>query len=189
MREREEVVLLALPGQLDLVDGAPVALQDLVLDLEVGAPGAVPALVDPLVHVSVVVYPLENLLDLGLVLGVRRADEEVVGGAELGHQRLEPLGVAVGQLLGLQPLGAGGIGHRLAVLVGPGEEEHLLAPLAHVPGQHVGGDGRVGVAQVGLRVDVIDGGGDVEGHALVLRTLLIYVGYPTPGSKVRRTRA
>ena len=83
---------------------------------------------------------------------------------ELRHQRLEALGVAVGQLLGLEPLRARGVGDRLAVLVGAGEEEHVLAALAHVAREHVGGDRRVRVAEVGLRVDVVDRGGDVEGH-------------------------
>ena len=53
---------------------------------------------------------------------------------------------------------------RLAVLVGAGEEEDVLAALAHVPGEHVGRHRRVGVAEVGLRVDVVDRGGDVVGH-------------------------
>ena len=56
------------------------------------------------------------------------------------------------------------LGDRLAVLVGAGQEEDVLAALAHVPGEDVGGDRRVGVPQVGLAVDVVDRGGDVEAH-------------------------
>ena len=41
-------------------------------------------------------------------------------------------------------------GDRLAVLVGAGEEEHVLAALAHVAREHVGGDRRVRVAEVRL---------------------------------------
>ena len=62
-REPEEPVLLLLARQLDLVDRAAVALEDLVLDLEVGAARAVPALVEALVDVAVVVDALEDLLD------------------------------------------------------------------------------------------------------------------------------
>ena len=53
---------------------------------------------------------------------------------------------------------------RLAVLVGAGEEEDVLPPLAHVAREHVGRDRRVGVAEVRLGVDVVDRGGDVEAH-------------------------
>ena len=54
--------------------------------------------------------------------------------------------------------------HRLAVLVGAGEKEDVLAALTHVPGEHIGRDRRVGVTQVRLAVDVVDGRGDVIGH-------------------------
>ncbi len=57
-----------------------------------------------------------------------------------------------------------GVGDRLAVLVGAGQEEHVLAALAVVARHHVGGDRRVGVAQVRGRVDVVDRRGHVEGH-------------------------
>ena len=57
------------------------------------------------------------------------------------------------------------VGDRLAVLVGARQEEHLLAALAVVARHHVGGDRRVGVPQVRRRVDVVDRGGHVEGHA------------------------
>jgi hypothetical protein len=110
------------------------------------------------------VDPLEHVLDLRHVLLVGRANEEVVRGLEAGHQRLETLRVAVGELLGLEPLRPGRVRYRLAVLVGAGEEEHVLAALTHVACQHVGGDRRIRVPQVRLRVHVIDRGGDVEAH-------------------------
>ena len=64
-------------------------------------------------------------------------------------QRLEALGVAIGQLLRLEALRLGRVGHRLAVLVGPGQEEHVLAALTMVAGDDVGGDRRVGVPRCG----------------------------------------
>ena len=82
-RQAEEPVLLLLAGQRGLVDRAQVALEDLVLDLEVGAARAVPALVQALVGVPVVVHPLQHLLDAALVLRVGGADEEVVGDVQL----------------------------------------------------------------------------------------------------------
>ena len=73
--------------------------------------------------------------------------------------------------LGLEPLRGGRVRHRLAVLVGPGQEEHVLAALAHVTRDHVGGDRRVRVAEVRLRVHVVDRGGDVERHRCGLTLL------------------
>ena len=56
---------------------------------------------------------------------------------------------------------------RLAVLVGAREEEDVLAALAHVPREHVGGDRRVRVAEVRLAVHVVDRGGDVVRHPTI----------------------
>ena len=66
--------------------------------------------------------------------------------------------------LGRHALALGRLGDRLAVLVGAGQEEDLLAALAHVAGEDVGADRRVRVAEMGRRVDVVDRGGDVVGH-------------------------
>ena len=165
--ELEEPVLLLLAVERDLVDRAGVVLADLVLGLEVRAARAVPALVDALVDVAVVVDRLHERLDRALVPRVRRADEEVVGDVDARDQRLEALRVAVGELLGRDALALGRLRDGLAVLIGAGEEEHLLAALAHVPRQDVGADGGVRVTQVRGRVHVEDGGGDVVGHRRV----------------------
>ena len=69
---------------------------------------------------------------------------------------LEVDDVAVGQLARRDALALGDVGDRLAVLVGAGEEEDVLAALAHVAREHVGGDRRVRVAEVRLRVHVVD---------------------------------
>ncbi len=56
-------------------------------------------------------------------------------------------GVAVGELLRRHALALGRLRDRLAVLVGAGEEEDVLAALAHVAGEDVGPDRRVRVAR------------------------------------------
>ena len=99
-----------------------------------------------------------------LVARVGGADEVVVGDVDARHQRLEALGVAVGELLRRDALALGRLRHRLAVLVGAGEEEDLLAALAHVAGEDVGADRRVRVPEVRRGVDVEDRRGDVVGH-------------------------
>ena len=163
-RELEEPVLLGLAVERDLVDRAGIAFADLRLGLEVGATRAIPALVQALAGISVVVNPLHDLADRRVMLGIRGPDEEVVGGVDLRHQRLEALGVAVGELGRRDALALGGVDDRLAVLVGPGQEEDVLAPLAHVAGEDVGRDRRVRVAEMGLGVDVVDRRRYVEGH-------------------------
>ncbi len=88
-RQPEEPVLLALLLQRDLVDRTGAAGPQLALRVEAGAPGAVPALVASLVHVPVVVHPLDDLRDPCGVAGVGGADEEVVRGIDQPHHRLE----------------------------------------------------------------------------------------------------
>jgi hypothetical protein len=110
------------------------------------------------------VDPLHHLLHALAVAGVGGADEEVVRGVDARHQLLEPLGVAVGQLLRAHPLPLGRLRDGLPVLVRPREEEHVLAALAHMPSDDVSADRRVRVTQMRSRVHVVDRGGDVEGH-------------------------
>ncbi len=163
-RQPEEPVVLVLALELDQVDGALVAVHELGVGLEVGAAGAVPALVGAGVDVAVVVDPLHHPLHDLVVLGVGRADEEVVGHAQRGGQILEADVVAVAQLARRDALALGDLGHRLAVLVGAGEKEDVLASLAHVTGENVGRDRRVRVPQMGLRIHVVDRSRDVVRH-------------------------
>ena len=73
-----------------------------------------------------------------------------------GGELLEADRVAVAQLARRDAELLGRLGDRLAVLVGAREEEDVLAALAHVPREHVGGDRRVRVAEMRLAVDVVD---------------------------------
>ncbi len=164
--EAEEPVLLAHLLQRDLVNRAGPVGPLLALALEVGAARAVPALVGALVDPAVVVDALHDLGDALRVAGIGGADEEVVAGVDDRHQRFELGGVAVGQLLRGDALALGRVLDRLAVLVGAGEEEDVLAALAHVAGEHVSRHRRVGVTEMRLRVDVVDRRGDVVGHFL-----------------------
>ncbi len=71
-------------------------------------------------------------------------------------------GDLVGELLRRDAGGGGGALDLLAVLVGAGEEEGIVAEQAVAAGDDVGGDGGVGVADVRARVDVVDRRGEVE---------------------------
>ena len=75
---------------------------------------------------------------------------------------LEACGFSSGSSLAVfAELLCGGL-HLLPVLVGAGLEAYVEAVEALEAGQHVGGDGFVGVADVRFAIGVGDGGGDVE---------------------------
>src|SRR5439155_8041407 len=90
-RQPEEVVVLDLALQHDLVDRAAVALEQLGVGLEVGAAGAVEALVVAWIDVAGVVDRLQHALDGRHVLRIRGADEEVVRGVDAGSHVAEAL--------------------------------------------------------------------------------------------------
>ena len=56
-----------------------------------------------------------------------------------------------------------GLQHLDAVLVGAGQEEHVHALQAAEARKRIGGDGLIGVADMGRVVRIGDGGGDVIG--------------------------
>ena len=88
---------------------------------------------------AVVVDALQDLLDRApcaraSVVRMKKSLETLIA----RHQVLEALRVAVGELLRRHALALGRLRDRLAVLVGAGEEEHVLPALALVAGEDVG---------------------------------------------------
>ena len=177
-RQAKEPVLLGQPLDRLAVDLAQrrVAARgvlDEVVVVVVGLAGhAVPALVGARVDVAVVVDPLHEGLDGVDLSGLGGADEVV----EADLQQVPGLAVAVGVQLGV--LGGraascfGRPRHLLAVLIGAGEEEHLVADQTVPTGQRIGGERGVRVADVGGVIDVIDRGRDVvAAHTPRLPTL------------------
>ena len=79
------------------------------------------------------------------------------------HHGLEARHVALDQFPRRQLLLGGGLQHLAAVLVGAGEEEHVMAVEPHEAGDRVGGDRFVGVADMRRAVGIGDRRGDVEG--------------------------
>ena len=168
--QQEVVVLLFEPDELGAVHRA-LAVDQVALVVEGLAGGAVLAAVGALFDVAGGPQPFDEALHVGFVLGVGRADEEVVRGVHLPRHlaELRGQGVDVGARREAGELGR--LGHLVAVLVGAGQKEDVVAELAVVPRQDVGGDRGVGVPQVGVGVHVVDGGGDGEA-AHVLASLL-----------------
>ena len=163
-REEEVVVLLLEPRRLDAVVRAGAVGGQVALVPETLAGGAVQAAVGALLDVAGGAQLVDERLHEGLVLGVGRADEEVVGRVDAPRQVLELGRHLIDVLAWREPARLGGLGDLGAVLVGAGEEEDVVALLAMEAGEDVGGDRRVGVTQMRLAVDVVDRGGDVVAH-------------------------
>ena len=163
--EAEEVGLFL--GPLDLGaggNGVTLAVADLgfVFCVVGFVADRVPAGVLAEVDVTVLFHTLPDGLGCYIVVGVGGADEAVVADVQGVVHGLEACGVLVGEFLGgFAELLCGGL-HLLAVLVGAGHEAYVEAVEALEAGQHVGGDGFVGVADVRVAIGVGDGGGDVE---------------------------
>ena len=79
---------------------------------------------------------------------------------------------AVDERLRAQAGGGGVLLHFQAVLVGAGQEVDVVAAQAVPARQRVADDGGVGVAEVRLRRDVIDGSGEEAAHDRALRTMV-----------------
>ena len=105
---------------------------------------------------------LQDLLDHLDVVRVGGADVVVVADVQVVPGLAEPGADAVHELLDRQAGLDGGFHHLVAVFVGAGLEAGLLPQEAVEAGQGVGHHRGVGMAQVGLGVDVIDGGGEVD---------------------------
>ena len=133
----EEVVLLLEQLDRRAVDGA-VAVDELGLLLVVLAGHAVQPAVDPELGVAVVVDLLQELLHGPVVAGLGGADEVVVGDVEPVPGLDEARRRAVHPLLRGHAVGLGGPGDLVPVLVGPGEEEDVVAQQPVPPGQGVG---------------------------------------------------
>ncbi len=161
LAEPEVVRLLLHDLDGTLVHGAQ-PVDQLLLGVELLARDAVRALVVGEVDVALLLQLPPQRLHLGLVIGVRRADEVVVRDAELPPR----LAVAPRDLVGvgLRRLAALLRDARdlLPVLVGAGEVVGAIAAHAVVARDRVGDDRRVRVPDVRRIGDVVDGRRDVE---------------------------
>ena len=164
LAQAEEIRLLLRVVYLAAAVGA-LAVHQLALRPEALAGGAVLALIGALVDVALLVHGLEDLLYGGAVIVVGGADKAVVGDVhQLPQVEDAPLALhdVIHELLGGH---TGFFGLRfdlLAVLVGAGEEHHVIALQALVAGDGIGGHGAVAVADVQLVRGVVDRRGDIK---------------------------
>ena len=103
--------------------------------------------------------------------GLRGADEIIVGQPEPGGEGHPVRGQLIAILLRHFVLGESSLLDFLAVLVEAGEEENFFAEQPVRARDDVGDDLLVGVAEVRLAVEVINGGRDVEQFVHVAATV------------------
>ena len=92
----------------------------------------------------------------------RGADVIVVGQAHAIPERAEFRGDFIGELLRSFARGLGCTLDFLTVLVGAGQEPGVVSQHAVAAGDRVAGERGVGVADVRMRIDVVDRGRDVK---------------------------
>ena len=166
LAQTEEVGLLLGVFDLAAAVGA-AAVHKLALGPEALARRAVHAGVLALIDIAVVVHFAEDALDAPDMVIVRGADEAVVGDVhqlpEIEHALLAGNDL-IDKLLRRDAGGFGLVLDLLAVLVGAGEEHHVIAAQTLVAGDRVACDGAVGVADVELRGGIVDRRGDIKGR-------------------------
>lgn len=102
----------------------------------------------------------EDVLDAGLVAVVGCFGPAVVFDVEFLPKLDEALGVALGEGGDVDAFDLGRFHHLLAMLIDAGEVVGLFTFETLIAGEDIGDDLLVGMADVGLAVGVVDGGGD-----------------------------
>ena len=161
-RRAQEVALLLHLFERTVAVGAGMVLALAGLGHVRLARHAVPALVRSLINIALVEQLFEDRLYSLDVTLLRRADEVVVRRVDQRQQITEVLRQQVGEMLRSHALLRGALADLLAVLVGAGQKEHVIAAHALVARHRISGDRRVGVPDVGHVVDVVNGRSDVE---------------------------
>ena len=162
--QAEEQIDFIAPLQALAVDWTFRILGFMGVVLELFTGDAIPTLLASLDDVAVGLNPGKKLLNDLLMPRIGRADQAVIADlpaipefAVLGTDT-----ITVG--LGAEASGLGCALNLLAVLVTAGDEQDLLTLQPLKPGQGIAGQGRVRTPQMGLVVDVIEGGGEGVSH-------------------------
>ena len=125
----------------------------------------IPAGITIRINVAVVGHPLPDRLAGAMMLFFSRADETIERNVQALVHLLEPAGVARSEIGRRHSFGLRGLNHLLTMLVGAGEEEHILAIEARKTRQRIGRDRLISVADMRCAVRVGDGGRDIVGIA------------------------
>ena len=123
------------------------------------------------IDVAGVIHFLQKVLHRALVRLVGGAHETVVGNAQLWPERLKASTDGVHEFLGGLALLFGGLHYLVAVLVRAGQKQCVL-PLEFVKaGQRIRHHRGVGVPQMRIGIDVVNGRGDEKAFHTRLRAV------------------
>ena len=130
-----------------------------------------------LVNFALLVQGGEDLLHGGHVVVVGGADEAIIGDVQQLPQALEVFHDVV-YIFFRSDTGLGGVDlDLLTVLVGAGEEHHIIPLHSLVAGDGIAGHGAIAVTDVRVAAGIVDGGGDVKCfpfHSFYLRLYFRY---------------
>ncbi|MEY9682014.1 hypothetical protein ABIF13_002788 [Bradyrhizobium elkanii] len=170
-RQLEEIALLLDPfDRRALRAAADIVLADdgLLLGVIGLVAHRIPAGIGVDIDVAVVLHAAPDFLHGPVMRRLRGADEAVERDVEALVHLLEARRVAGREIVGRHSLAGRGLDHLLSVLVGAGQEEHVLAVEPLEARQCVGRDRLIGVADMRLTVRISDRGRDVE-HVAAIR--------------------
>jgi hypothetical protein len=137
-------------------------LRKILFGPEPFAGDTVPPLVAVLIDLASIVKILKDLLNNLLVADLCGADEVVVGDIEPLPEGLEPFDHFIAVGLRIDSPFLCGLLHFLTMFIRAGEKEGLITFESLKAGEDVGRNGRIGMADMGNIVDIVDGSGDVE---------------------------
>ena len=166
LRQLEIIILFGRLGDLTVDLGPGAVRRPVLVRQELLLTGRIPVGLLAFVDEALVEKLLQELLDDLLMPRFGRADVVVVRDVQVSQHALEDRGDLIDEHLRLDAALQGRLLDLLAMLVESGDEVDWAAAHAHVPGDHVGEDFLVGMAEVRRAVGVVDGRGDVErtGH-------------------------
>ena len=153
--ETEEIALLLDPlDRRAALDGdpAPVALLDFVRAVIGFVAHGIPAGVFVEIDVAGIDHPLPQRLDRPAMARLGRANEIVHRAIEQLDHALELGSHAGHQLARRHPIPDGGLLHLEAMLVGAGEEEHVIAVEPLEPGERIRCQRLIGVTDMGITI-------------------------------------
>jgi hypothetical protein len=168
-RQAEEVALLLDPFDrraLRAAAHAVLASDGFVFGVIGFVAHRVPAGIGVRINIAVRLHAPPDFLHGAMMTGLGGTDEAVERNVQPLVHLLEASGIAGREIGDSHALLFGSLDHLQTMLVGAGQEEHVLAVEALEARQRVGRDRFIGVADMGRAVRVGDGCGDVKALAV-----------------------
>ena len=164
--EAEEIILFLFTDQRFAIERRfELIFLRLVFRQILFLPGIVPTLVFAEINIAALQQLTHVLLHFRLVPVFRGADKVIVGDAQFLKSILKRLRILIGPLLRRHSVLRGGLDNLGRMLIGAGQEEHIIATEPVIAGHNVGQRGGVDMPDVRAIVHIINRRGDIEFHS------------------------